>query len=442
MAREDLISKASHWPSNAVFIDFSHADPDGGGESNPATAKQLACTRCHAQKIRCVRRTGDACERCIAANHECVNRHPQRMGRPTDNIAGGDQIRRGMTRRAANARRHYGAGDEARRRRRKSSVVATVDLSPAGDTTTSTMDSATAASTFTPLLVPVMAPGFENWLWPNPQESTAPDFSSIGLLGTDDSSTTSPNTNLASITYPISNGADAPAHILSNLDNMLNGSFDFDCLPDQNSASCDTEVDDPIELLTALHLELYQCLNVVKIAEKAKKQRLGSSIVETQVSADPNWSERVFETAERFVDALTRYVELCPSSNTRSSDDTLVGDKEEKLPLQVDAATGLMIVSCCTRMLQIFEVVIFVVETFTSMNCPSSYVQIGFGKFRPKASKLLHAQLLGQYVLHLLDGMSEAAGRAVESNQMYAQAIANIRLEETKLRQRILKTLH
>lgn len=108
---------------------------------------------------------------------------------------------------------------------------------------------------------------------------------------------------------------------------------------------------------------------------------------------------------------------------------------------QVDTATGLMIVSCYKKLLQIFEVVTFVVETFRGLDCPGSYVQVNLGSFQPKPNKALHARILGQYVIHLLDGISEAVSCAVASNQLYTQAISSIRENETKLKRRISKAL-
>ena len=46
--------------------------------------KRTACARCHQQKLQCPREEPGPCERCVQAGLECVDRRPQRMGRPRE----------------------------------------------------------------------------------------------------------------------------------------------------------------------------------------------------------------------------------------------------------------------------------------------------------------------------------------------------------------------
>ncbi|KAH8601611.1 hypothetical protein B0O99DRAFT_680737 [Bisporella sp. PMI_857] len=55
-----------------------------GGDQKPL--KQLACRRCHTQKLCSVRKSPNVhtCDRCLTAHFECIARRVQRMGRPVD----------------------------------------------------------------------------------------------------------------------------------------------------------------------------------------------------------------------------------------------------------------------------------------------------------------------------------------------------------------------
>jgi hypothetical protein len=93
------------------------------------------------------------------------------------------------------------------------------------------------------------------------------------------------------------------------------------------------------------------------------------------------------------------------------------------------------------RLLQILEVVVFIIETYRDFDCPGNYVEVTFGTFVPKTDKALSARFLGQYVLHLLDGISEAVDRAIASRQPYARVIVDTRRVEEKLKERISTAL-
>lgn len=100
-----------------------------------------------------------------------------------------------------------------------------------------------------------------------------------------------------------------------------------------------------------------------------------------------------------------------------------------------------MIVSCVTRLLQIFESLAFIVEAMKDASCPANYVQIRLGAFVPNMSNALHAHLFGQYILHLLENISEMAARTVPSRQLYARAVEDNRVVVTKLRERLVASI-
>ncbi|KAM7216779.1 hypothetical protein V8F06_007889, partial [Rhypophila decipiens] len=213
---------------------------------------------------------------------------------------------------------------------------------------------------------------------------------------------------------------------------------------------------DPVEHLSQLYLELYRCLLKVKPVEKMKRDKLRGTPEEPGRNIDTTWSENLFRTTERFIEVLRAYVattfandHTAPSSTTSASEtdkgidtDTAGSSMIGSSASHIDTATGLLIVSCYSRLVQIFDVVVFVVETFGDMNCPGEYVQFQFGRFNPAANKSLQARILGQYVLHLLEGVCEAAERATASGPPCARAVAEVRSDEAKLRERILASLY
>lgn len=225
-------------------------------------------------------------------------------------------------------------------------------------------------------------------------------------------------------------------------------------IPDTSNVTTDghSPVDDPVEHLSQLHLELYHCLVAVKSVERIKRDRLRCTSSEPAEEVNTSWSENLFRTTERFIEALRDYIgsgklaapagPLPATTASAEISNGREGNDADDLGPQIDTATGLMIVSCYTRLVQIFDVVVFVVETFRDMDCPGSYVQVQFGSFAPTSNKALQARMLGQYVMYLLDGVSEAIDGALASRQPYARAVAEVRRNEAKLKERILATLH
>ncbi|KAK4207164.1 hypothetical protein QBC37DRAFT_101941 [Rhypophila decipiens] len=378
----------------ATAPDFEHL-LDFGDTNAKRSTKPLACARCHGQKLRCVRGTADGrvCDRCLAAGLNCTGRRPQRMGRPSDIT-----LRR-------------------RKSRSKESGLpnAMQIVSPLANTNIS------------------QESGNFSFSSPPPETGTP----SCLLSGLDD---------LATLESLFPGGIDV-------------GSFDFQQLGSEVNLGGNpppVQDNDPIEHLSQLHLELYRCLLAVKPVEKMKRDKLRGTPEEPGRNIDTTWSQNLFRTTERFIEVLRAYVaptsandHSAPSSTTSVTEtdkgidmDTAGSSMIWSSASHIDTATGLLIVSCYSRLVQIFDVVVFVVETFRDMNCPGEYVQVQFGSFTPAANKSLQARILGQYVLHLLEGVSEAAERATASGPPYARAVAEVQSDEAKLRERILASLH
>ena len=435
--------------------------------------KQLACARCHSQKLRCVRSAAPpdangSCHRCLSAGAECINRQPHRIGRPVDHvsqsqISGGNST--GIKGAASQPYQNRGGfgngnGDEssprsAQRRWKNTSTSTHHNVAPA---------------TFTH---PYAAgPDLDRWPWPSPQREPASMDSAATSGGGDHGD------SLTSQITPFGRGIEPRLELgggnnrLTAQDGFLTVGLEdtntllrkeFDDLPTNflsgNQAGSDGEVlleEDPVELLSRLHLDLYQCLTTVRLVDKQKKERIRGKSAPTGAAISTNWSEQLFRTTEQFIAALKSYINCAPApvvtpscSSTGLMDDdgspltstgtNHVGSGDDVV--QIDSATGLLIVSCYMRLMEIFGVVVFIVETFTKMDCPGCYVQIRFGAFIPKTDKALHARMLGQYVLHLLDGITEAVDSAVASRQPYARAIVDVRQAEAKLKERVITTL-
>ncbi|KAK0664509.1 hypothetical protein QBC41DRAFT_328553 [Cercophora samala] len=449
MAQQMDVAEANNWSDTNTVLDFERLLDFGvvaTTDSAKATSKPLACARCHGQKLRCVRsKTSDGrvCDRCLSAGVDCVNRQPQRIGRPAD-------ITMRHSRRGSKSHAHdY---PSAGRRRQRSTMTSSASLSPAD----MTMENSSSNILFE----------VDGWTWPDPSEVQNPMLTAP-LTTTDSSSSTPPQASTTGLTsYAGSLGSlgslsslsslasvGSPSRLIPSLEDLASL---FPCSIDAGSLNShespdlleEAPMDDPVEHLSRLHLELYQCLVTVRSVEKMKKDRLRQTPEEPGRHIDTSWSENLFRTTERFIEVLRAYVGTDDLAST-GNHSPAVSMSEQGMDIDskgagshVDTATGLLIVSCYTRLLQIFDVVVFVVETFKDMDCPGSYVQVRFGSFAPATNKSLQARILGQYVLHLLEGVSEAAERATASRQPYARAVAEVRRSEAKLKERILTTLH
>lgn len=467
-----------------IFVDFStpsRESPSGvpsPGRIGPAPRpKLLACTRCHAQKLRCVRQRQHSrvCNRCLSAGTECVRRQPQRMGRPAD------------------------ASPRARRRRAtevqaltpQSPPSAGLQLSTIGHEDRTMIRAPTPDSTIPPSRGGV-APLFnsrdstclmEQWNWQNlekvpsgvdmrsrdtgeRQDVTA--ASSAAQLTTDSSGSSLSPTPPRSYGGPLVAGIGGLNSLLVDFDDIPPHLFspesgiDVYKAPRQSPASAPTAETipppDPVEQLTRLHLDLYQCLNSVRVVETYKKrtpQETAESSSSSLNEVDTSWIESIFEATERFITTLQSHASWInsrrdsePSPKARSGDEEASSVEDghhpqtHTPPAELDAATGLMIVSCYTRLLQTLEVVVALVLVQKNTDCPGDVVQVRFGAFFPAADKTLHVRLVLQYILHLLEGASRAVDRAVTSKPLYARALADVHTTKAKLKEGVEAGLH
>lgn len=486
----DPVTHCLDWADTAlslddILIDFSTPSRESpSGAPSPGRAglaprpKLLACARCHAQKLRCVRQRQHSrvCNRCLSAGTECVRRQPQRMGRPAD------------------------ASPRARRRR-TTEVQALTPQSPpsaglqprtAGHEARTAIRAPTPDSTI-PSSRGGVAPLFssrdstylmEQWNWQNlekvpsgvdmrstdtreRQDLTA--ASSAAQLTTDSSGSSLSPTPPRSYGGPLVAGIGGLNSLLVDFDEIPPRLFspesgiDISKAPRQSPASAPTaetiSPPDPVEQLTRLHLDLYQCLNSVRVVETYKKttpQETAESSSSTPSEVDTSWIESIFEATERFITTLQSHASWInsqrdsePSPKGRSGDGEARSSVEDghqshahTPPAELDAATGLMIVSCYTRLLQTLEVVVAIVLVHKNTGCPGDVVQVRFGSFFPAADRTLHVRPVLQYILHLLEGASQAVDRAVTSKPLYARALADVHATKAKLKEGVEARLH
>jgi hypothetical protein len=252
-----------------------------------------------------------------------------------------------------------------------------------------------------------------------------------------------------------------PLAAISHLDSLLPDFDDFptDVLdPDlattpnqpETCGSSDTaNTQEAVLKLTQLHLDLHQCLGKVRFIEARKKRALLSPDSGSSLPMAPDGFEQVFKTSESFLELLNRVSQgegqiLTPLSTQWPSHHESVltpydkGTSELSNPDLLDTATGLMIMSCYTRLLQIFEVLVSLLALPQSReSCAFSMVAIKIGDFSPAADKGLAVRLLSQYVSYLLDSLSKAVDRTESFLPGLGQAITEIRKAERRLREQL-----
>ncbi|KAF7954593.1 hypothetical protein EAE96_005713 [Botrytis aclada] len=442
--------------------------------------KQLACAKCHTQKLRCVRKLSgeQACDRCLATNVECVARQLQRMGRPADYSRRNNH----NARTSINGARYKNKSRDGGTIRRIASTTSSggrpthlstagsdgevVAWSPSADGESVSSCRGTGAETEfaglssnkidVAMCTPVDVSVDKNENTGNsssndsssstivtqitPNSYTGPDldiWSSWAIPTQPNSSANSPFAGLENSDSLFPQYNDFPASLFAHgLDATVIGAS---TKPDNITVlqpQLDDTPNDPVEQLTKLHLELYRCLTSVKAVETAKKDKMLNPSKQDG-GIDNSWLQQLFQTTERFIDALTSYVgNNLPQSNAKTVSAGLISSSDiQELTTtdEADTATGLMI---------IFDVVVFIIEKHRDFQCPGSYVEIRFGSFAAKTDRMLSARLLSQYVLHLLCGISGAVGKAIPLRQLYARAIVDARRVEAKSKKRIAITLH
>ncbi|KAF7883350.1 uncharacterized protein EAF02_005270 [Botrytis sinoallii] len=449
------------------LLDFSEESINIGVQKSQ---KQLACAKCHTQKLRCVRKPpGEhACDRCLATNVECVSRQLQRTGRPADysrrnnhnasasingaryknkSRYGGKSRRIGSTTSSGSGLRHLSTadsdcgviawspsadGDSTSSCRGAGAGIEFADLSPnkidvamcqpVDVSVEKNENVGNSSSTIVAQITPTSYTGsdldiWSSWAVPNQLNS----YSDSPFAGLENSNSLFPQYNDLPESL-FAHGVDA---------NTIGASTEPDSITDLQPQLDDTPFD-PVEQLTKLHLELYRCLISVKAVETAKKDKM------------LNPSKQDGSNRHQLVTTAILGNNLPPSNAKTVSAGFISSSDTQELTTtdEADTATGLMIVSCYMRLLQIFDVVIFIIETHRDFQCLGSYVEIRFGSFAAKTDRMLSARLLGQYVLHLLCRISEAVGKAIASRQPYALAIFDARRVEAKLKERIAITFH
>lgn len=284
--------------------------------ARPQVAKTLDCARCHSQKLRCVRRVPDSrtCDRCLSAGFDCVARKPQRMDRPVDRN-GQSKFTRGHVSPARKQARqdlglNYGTelgGTDFSMANGLPSNVSTVESEGSG--TTAQQGILTGVSQL------------EDWyLSPSHINGTGvgglASNGSLGGQGNLPPSDRTTNPLDSHITYgnPTLMSLEDINDMLLNFDDRLDWALQPSAsLSGQPSSlankaqATDSSFDDPIEQLSKLQLELYQCLSVVKAVEKRKRDFMEKIAAKACGQVDVIWAEQLFATTEKFIAALEGY---------------------------------------------------------------------------------------------------------------------------------------
>lgn len=485
-----LVSEAGNWPDTSAFaFEDIFVLPENGYPTNGQTAsdrdkrpqKLLACARCHSQKLRCVRQHQNSrvCDRCLSANAECIRRQPQRMGRPVDWGDNPTQQPRGGRRKTtdhARAPRAVSPRSQIQYRRQQRNGNTNErgndngSAMPGMRSSGAALDALSESNNTHLNLV-------DQWIWPSPPRDSA----SLTSSNPNDRHAHESDSPSSSPAAPVAAAAASPSYggpIIAGLGGLHGLLPNFNDVPDdlfraeprasspepQDAAPSAWTAeagpvapptdDNQVEQLTKLHLELYQCLNLVKQIKTQKEASVLCGQSTNNLSGgvvDTSWMEKWFQTTERFIQALENHTGNVKQHQLGTADDAATGAsrdspssrQSQRAPSpEIDTSTGLMIVSCYTRLLQILEVVVALVLVYRHNDCPGAMVQVRFGTFFPAANKMLHIRLVVQYILHLLEGASSAVSQAVGSRPMCASALAGIHVVEAKLRDGISAALN
>lgn len=205
-----------------------------------------------------------------------------------------------------------------------------------------------------------------------------------------------------------------------------------------NSSPTTSMTQDPVERLTSINLELYQCLNSFKSIEA---QRMVERTDGPAAAAALHWVERLFQAAEEFVEILKQsFTGDCAMGQGASPASSL----EDADSFILDSATGLMVISCYVRLLQIFDsfasVLPATLEAGYTIN--ANLLGLRIGSFCPTLDKRLSAVFVIQYVYHLLDSICGTVENAVGTQTPHGPTLVEARNSELKLRERLSSGLN
>lgn len=402
-------------PNRHLFVFESVLGFDENGEETTIhPQKQLACVRCYNQKLGCVRREHNGtCEKCCAANVECMVRQPQRMGRPRPNPY---QTSQGGS---STVTKSSGSTTE-------NNNFSSVSTSESSETAWSICSPPTPLSpdltiqshwsadnpissqdwTITDVFGTSMDMGFGT-CWAVPE--TLPNFDDIEMLQTE---------------HLRSSSSDTPYTEAGSLDS--------------------------IEKLTTLNLETHKFLYdtcSTEVDPSADRQFSQTNVAPTTTQS----INQAFRHSEIFMEILRELVKYAGSNSSASrpppnqsynlSDDF---DIDNAGTLSVDCATGLMAMSCYIRILRIFETIVSDLSTSTfSPQKGSSLIEVELhiGNFSPQPDNGLKVRLLLQFTLHLLDSMCYEVKHTLGTEAVFGQTARDVRNREITLRKRLVATL-
>ncbi|KAK4191100.1 hypothetical protein QBC35DRAFT_35466 [Podospora australis] len=207
----------------------------------------------------------------------------------------------------------------------------------------------------------------------------------------------------------------------------------FDHMPDDASSSEATLtpkpsdellLQDPVGRLTKLHLDLYQCLNAAKSVEIAKNNKETSSS-----SCNTNWIRSLFHAADGFIKILV----------------ALGGSAAEPSAYAEDTATFLIMISCYTRLLQIFDVFVSLMQTVVCDTWVGDLVQVNVAGFlMPLEDRAMQKRFVVQCIQHVIEKVQQAVGGVVSlsGEKNTDAALEGAKGLELRIREGVWKILH
>ena len=398
-----------------------------------------------------------ACQRCLSADAECVARRPQRLGRPSEahtSSSSGDALARRQQQRTSGAGRPRqdsgGAvssfGSQGHARARISDAAAMSDVFA----TTSALTPTTLAGTAPPaqLLSPMILSrgSYSPWTWLN---ADVPE----------------PMVDHGGADEEMAAGRTSQRTELPDIDDLSSDLFDSKMLgtPETlsgggNACNMPPNGQELVGRLAQLLLDLHLCLGSVRSLDSTKRAIVlcetggggwgggSGSTTPSNSSLAAESVEQAFKAAETFLDVLKLVGQSEPGTATGAPNPSLEGNGSTALfdlatppniPDPLDMSTRLMVTSCYTKLLEIFEALVsLLVLSQASTVCSLSTVSLRIGSFAPTTNKKLAVRLLTQYVSHLLDAISAAV-----ENTSCMEGLSHVAREtkkvETKLRERI-----
>ncbi|TAQ90376.1 hypothetical protein B7494_g1327 [Chlorociboria aeruginascens] len=414
---------ASTRSSQNLFAFEDVLDFNGNGDEGTAyqQQKQLACVRCHTQKLGCVRQNNsDACERCRATNVECVVRQPHRMGRPrlrTSQPNGGPPSSSSSSisqNSAANTKASGTSESNSTAWSPPSPHTSGFTKPPASWPTNETVDTTS----------------LQNWALPD----IGGPFDTSACASCNEWADL-PSLHPSEESEILLNLDDVSPELLHPIEKWVQSSQSQFPVPWETSRNQGESIDST-EQLTNLNLDVHKCLNAMRYTQARAEFRPSEGDINI-LPATKNITQ-AFQNSEQFVSIIKELLGKAEKENLdplslapHSQTCTLANDFDEHSnggPL-IDSATGLMAMSCYIRLLCVFEIIALLLSTSSASQTMTSMIEVELriGGFCPKPNKALKMRLLVQFTLHMLDSMCSSVKIAFASESGFEYTIKDVK---------------